>query len=63
MVERAGGFAKSEAPFSEFQWADFLRRTMQSEQIIEWDKALTIALDHARSANARYLPGWCGVRS
>jgi hypothetical protein len=26
-----------------------------------WDKALVAALDHAKSHDARYLPGWCGV--
>jgi hypothetical protein len=61
MLERAGGYAKTEAPFSEFQWADFLRRAMGLDLITEWDKALVAALDHAKSHDARYLPGWCGV--
>jgi hypothetical protein len=63
MVERAGGCAKSQAPFSEFQWADFLRRAMDNQLIRNWELALEKALDHARSKDAQYLPGWCGVRS
>ena len=60
-LRRAGGFAKDTAPFSEFLWADFLRRRMK-RKIVErdFDRALEMALALARSKDADYLPGWCG---
>jgi hypothetical protein len=60
-LRRAGGFAKDVTPFSEFLWADFLRRRMKRRQI---EKDFTAALDRAlmlaKSQDARYLPGWYG---
>ena len=60
-LRRAGGFAKDVTPFSEFLWADFLRRRMKTAQI---EKDFTAALDGAlvlaKGQEARYLPGWCG---
>jgi hypothetical protein len=60
-LRRAGGFAKDVTPFSEFLWADFLRRRIKGAQI---EKDCTAALDGAlipaKSQEARYLPGWCG---
>ncbi len=60
-LRRAGGFAKDTAPFSEFLWADFLRRRMK-RKIVErdFDRALEMALALARNKDADYLPGWCG---
>jgi hypothetical protein len=60
-LRRAGGFAKDTTPFSEFLWADFLRRRMK-RKIVERDfaRALEKALQLARSMEAGYLPGWCG---
>lgn len=60
-LRRAGGFAKDTTPFSEFLWADFLRRKM-SRKVVEGDfaKATEKALSLARSNDAIYLPGWCG---
>ncbi len=60
-LRRAGGFAKDTAPFSEFLWADFLRRRMK-RKIVErdFDRALEMALALARTKDADYLPGWCG---
>ena len=59
---RAGGCAKTGAPFFEFLWADFLRRRIKS-QIVEKDfsAGLVEAIDLARSADAKSLPGWSGV--
>ena len=59
---RAGGCAKSGAPFFEFLWADFMRRRMK-RQLVEKDfgTALVKALDLAKSADAKSLPGWSGV--
>jgi hypothetical protein len=60
-LRRVGGFAKETLPFSEFLWADFLRRHMKRIVIErEFDKALEKALALAKSADADYLPGWCG---
>jgi hypothetical protein len=60
-LRRAGGFAKDTTPFSEFLWADFLRRNVE-RKIVErdFDRALETALKLAKSQNAIYLPGWCG---
>jgi hypothetical protein len=60
-LRRAGGFAKDTTPFSEFLWADYLRRRMK-RKLVEKDfgAALKQALKLARSADADYLPGWCG---
>jgi hypothetical protein len=61
---RAGGCAKSSAPFFEFLWADFLRRRIKPA-LVEKDfaAALVKALDLARSPDANSLPGWCGPDS
>src|ERR1700751_2154910 len=60
-LRRAGGFAKDTTPFSEFLWADFLRRRM-SRKIVEKDfsRAVERALELGKSQDAIYLPGWCG---
>jgi hypothetical protein len=60
-LRRAGGFAKDTAPFSEFLWADFLRRRLKRKMIQhDFDRAVEKALQLARSMEADYLPGWCG---
>jgi hypothetical protein len=60
-LRRAGGYAKSEAPFSEFTWADFLRRRIKRRAVDkDFSAALTEALTLAKGEDARYLPGWCG---
>jgi hypothetical protein len=61
-LRQAGGYAKDAAPFSEFIWADFLRRRIKRKAVEKnfpsaLGKALTLAKDEA----ANYLPGWCGV--
>jgi hypothetical protein len=60
-LRRMGGFAKDTTPFSEFLWADFLRRKL-SRKAIEgnFDKALERGLSFVKSKDAIYLPGWCG---
>jgi hypothetical protein len=63
-LRRAGGFAKDVTPFSEFIWADFLRRRVRARLVAEdFGAALTKALKLARSAEAGHLPGWCGPSS
>lgn len=60
-LRRAGGFAKDTTPFSEFLWADFLRRKMKAGEVREdFGAALSRALRLAKSPRAGYLPGWCG---
>jgi hypothetical protein len=60
-LRRAGGFAKDTTPFSEFLWADFLRRRMKRKAVErDFDRAIEQALQLAKSADAGYLPGWCG---
>jgi len=63
-LRRAGGFAKDTTPFSEFLWADFLRRRM-SRKLVEKDfsRAIEKALEFGKSQGAIYLPGWCGPAS
>jgi hypothetical protein len=60
-LRRAGGFAKDTTPFSEFLWADFLRRRMK-RKLVDGDfaRAVDKALELAKSTDADYLPGWCG---
>jgi hypothetical protein len=61
-LRRSGGYAKTDKPFSEFIWADFLRRRIDSDQVEkDFADALVKALELARGEDARYLPGWCGV--
>ena len=63
-LRRAGGFAKDTTPFSEFLWADFLRRRI-ARKVVEdhFSKAIEKALELAKSHDAIYLPGWCGPAS
>jgi hypothetical protein len=57
----AGGYAKDTTPFSEFLWADALRRRVDTKTIKgDPDSALEQALAFAKSSAASYLPGWCG---
>jgi|SRR5579871_6450602 len=60
-LRRAGGYSKETTPFSEFLWADFLRRRIKQRLVTkDFDKALTEALRLSRRDEADYLPGWCG---
>ena len=60
-LRRLGGFAKDTTPFSEFLWADFLRRRIKRKLVnLDFDRALTTAMKFAKSQDAVYLPGWCG---
>jgi hypothetical protein len=56
-----GGFAKDTTPFSEFLWADFLRRRMSRKTVeVDFEVAIEQGLGLAKSRDAIYLPGWCG---
>ena len=60
-ARRAGGFAKSPAPYAEFLWADFFRDRIKPKQLDgHFAKAVQRAQDLARSHAARHLPGWAG---
>ena len=60
-LRRAGGFAKDATPFSEFIWADFLRRRVKARLVADdFATALTRALILAKAPEADHLPGWCG---
>ena len=60
-MRRAGGFAKDTTPFSEFLWADFLRREMSRKSVDEnFAKAIERGLALRQGKDAVYLPGWCG---
>jgi hypothetical protein len=61
LVRRAGGYAKDQAPFVEFLWADFYRPRVSAKLIKrEPRRATQVGLRLARSNDARYLPGWAG---
>jgi len=60
-LRRAGGYAKEVTPFTEFMWADFLRRRVKTKLVQDdFAAALTKALKLAKSDAAQHLPGWCG---
>jgi hypothetical protein len=60
-LRRAGGYAKDTTPFSEFLWADFLRRRLKRKTVErDFERAVEKALELSKSLDADYLPGWCG---
>lgn len=60
-LRRIGGFAKDTTPFSEFLWADFMRRRIGEKKVEkDFEGALQTALALAKSGEAGFLPGWCG---
>jgi hypothetical protein len=60
-LRRKGGYAKDTTPFSEFLWADFLRRRFnRSEVESNFPATLEAALTLAKKSEADHLPGWCG---
>jgi hypothetical protein len=57
-LQRAGGFAKDTTPFSEFLWADFLRRRMNRKAVeTDFDHAIEKALQLAKKRRCRLLVG------
>ncbi len=61
-LRRAGGYAKDTTPFSEFLWADFLRRRVKRRLMADdFHAALGQAVKLAKAQDADYLPGWCGT--
>jgi hypothetical protein len=61
-LRRSGGYAKTDKPFAEFIWADYMRRRIEADLLkSEFATALTQALQLAKAKDAVSLPGWCGV--
>jgi hypothetical protein len=57
-LRRAGGFAKDTTPFSEFLWADFLRRRMSRREVEkDFPTAAKTAMKLAKSQDAHYPAG------
>lgn len=60
-LRRVGGYAKESAPFTEFLWADFLRRRIKRKAVEQaFEQSIEEALRLAKTEDANYLPGWCG---
>jgi hypothetical protein len=60
-VRKSGGCSKETTPFSEFLWADYLRRRLKRKLLVDdFPAALVRALKLAKSSDADFLPGWCG---
>jgi len=60
-LRHLGGFAKDTTPFSEFLWADFLRRNLKRKFVENnFEEGVEKALKLAKSSESSYLPGWCG---
>ncbi len=60
-LRRKGGYAKDTTPFSEFLWADFLRRRIGRKDVEKnFGASLEEAYALAKKMDADYLPGWCG---
>jgi len=53
-LRRMGGFAKDTTPFSEFLWADFMRRRIDAEVVArDFDRAMDEAMAEARRQAGR----------
>lgn len=60
-LRRMGGYAKDTTPFSEFLWAEFLRRRIDEKEVKkDYTAALEAAFGLAKKKEADHLPGWCG---
>lgn len=61
-VKQAGAFSQTQTPFMEFVWADFFR-TKINQKIVDkdFDQALEMAIEIAKSPAAKHLPGYKGA--
>ncbi len=60
-LRRHGGYAKDTTYYSEFLWAEYLRRMIRPRLVTaDFDQALQQAMAAAKDHAASYLPGWCG---
>ena len=61
-VRRAGGYAKSPTPYTEFLWADFFRDRIKPDKLTDhFAKMVEEAVPLARNIEAKHLPGWAGI--
>jgi len=61
-VRASGGYEKTPSPFAEFEWADFFRRLIAFEEVeADFDAAVKVAIQHARSERAKRMPGYTGT--
>jgi hypothetical protein len=59
ILRQSGGYAKADIPFAEFLWADYLRQHFNKSEVEKITKPLVArAVKLAKTAEARYLPGW-----
>lgn len=60
-VRDAGGYGKTQTPFAEFKWADFLRARIDRALVArDYGRAVNQAIDLARTPQAAALPGFAG---
>lgn len=61
-VRKAGGYSKSPLPFSEFIWANHLRRkvVMPAGAVGDEPEHISLAIKHALDPGASQLPGYHG---
>ncbi|HEV7431774.1 MAG TPA: ParB-like protein, partial [Steroidobacteraceae bacterium] len=60
-VHEAGGYSKTATPYAEFLWADFFRANISASKLRRrGPTAVRSGVKLAKSAAARYLPGWAG---
>jgi hypothetical protein len=60
-VRRAGDYPKDVTPFSEFLWADFLRRRLPAAALRDPAAALQRAKKLVETPEAAYLPDWSRI--
>lgn len=60
-VRKAGGYAKDARHYTEFIWADYLRKQFRARDIRHhWKRTVEEAVTLARQHDAHFMPGWCG---
>jgi hypothetical protein len=63
-VRDRGGYQKTPAPFCEFRWAEFFRKSLKAHPVHdEFEAAVAEALALARTPAAAELPGFAGPGS
>jgi hypothetical protein len=59
-LRKVGGYSKNITPFSEFLWAEYLRRLVTGITDENMEEKIQEAIELAKAKDASYLPGWCG---